>query len=220
MNPGNIDADPQLLDGIHIAVTSPCRGAGSAAYLSGTDIDGEGWATPPSMGCDEVWETTLIGPLSVNGWAVWPKVAEGRPSLLKGQVTGRATRVGWWFGDGSMLTNASALNVGHAWTTAGDYTVTFAAFNTDHPEGVATNFVVQVVPLIPPAISVGGMNGSSFSLNFFAQQFVIYAVEQTTNLTPPIAWSSVTTISGNDQTVQVTDASATNMMRFYRVRTQ
>src|ERR1035441_6618536 len=54
---GNIDVDPQLLpDGVHLAATSPCRGAGSG-IASGTDIDGQPWANPPSMGCDE-WQPT------------------------------------------------------------------------------------------------------------------------------------------------------------------
>ena len=50
---GNIGADPQLMpDGIHIANTSPCRGAGTNLAV-GTDIDGQPWANPPSIGCDE-----------------------------------------------------------------------------------------------------------------------------------------------------------------------
>ncbi len=65
---GNINgnsASQQFLDLFHIATTSPCRAAGSALYASGTDLDGEPWANPPSMGCDEVVVSNLVGPLSV-----------------------------------------------------------------------------------------------------------------------------------------------------------
>ena len=50
---GNLDADPKLLSGGHIAGDSPCVGKGSAAYAVGTDIDGDTWLNPPAMGCDE-----------------------------------------------------------------------------------------------------------------------------------------------------------------------
>jgi hypothetical protein len=56
---GNIDADPQLLaDGVHLTATSPCRGAG-ANIVSGTDIDDQLWANPPSIGCDE-WQPAAV----------------------------------------------------------------------------------------------------------------------------------------------------------------
>ena len=77
-----------------------------------------------------------------------------------------------------------------------------------------------VVLLLAPAISAGVLVGSSFSLSFFAQPLVSYVVEQTTNLAPPISWQNVGNVFGQDSTVQVTDTSATNMMRFYRVRSQ
>ena len=51
---GNMAEDPNLLSGRHLAPDSPCVGAGSAAYAFGTDLDGETWRNPPSMGCDEV----------------------------------------------------------------------------------------------------------------------------------------------------------------------
>lgn len=39
---GNISANPQLLaDGVYLAATSVCIGAGSASIISGTDIDGQ-----------------------------------------------------------------------------------------------------------------------------------------------------------------------------------
>ena len=51
---GNITAAPQLFnDGVHLMATSPCLGAGTN-LVTGTDIFGQAWANPPSMGCAEV----------------------------------------------------------------------------------------------------------------------------------------------------------------------
>ena len=99
----NITSSPQLLDGIHLTSTSPCVGTGNAAYASGTDIDGEPWANPPSMGCDEYWEAGLNGPLSV-GLRSNPdgEAAQRAYVLLVGDVTGRVTRTAWTFSDGDV----------------------------------------------------------------------------------------------------------------------
>jgi hypothetical protein len=212
---GNLSADPQLVDAGHISSVSPCRGAGSSAAATGTDIDGESWASPPSIGCDEVSDGDLIGPLSVslNGWTsvaaygAWPGT---------GNVSGRAASLQWTFGDGSGVSYASYYTQ-HIWTNSGDYTVTFTAFNADNPSGVSTNLLVHVVPLVPPTISAGGLNGSNFSLSFPGQPGVFYAVEQATNLAAPVTWQTVATASGTS-TLQVVDTAATNAMRFYRVR--
>src|SRR5262249_20674354 len=62
---GNISADPQLASASHLSVDSPCRSAGCSAYATGTDIDGEPWASPPSIGCDEYHAAELTGSLTV-----------------------------------------------------------------------------------------------------------------------------------------------------------
>jgi hypothetical protein len=215
--PGNISADPQLLDSYHLAVTSPCRGTGTNT-ASGVDLDGEPWANPPSMGCDEVWEAALTGPLAVGVSAAWPVVAARGVLPLAGSVSGRAARVAWDFGDGTALTNASLLNTTHVWTNPGSYTVTFTAFNTDYPGGVATNLTVQVVPLAAPKLVSGGRTGSTFSLSFPGQAGVTYVVQQTTNLAPPVTWQALTTLTSTGQVMQVLDSTATNAMRFYRTQ--
>jgi parallel beta-helix repeat protein len=63
---GNLALDPQLASASHLSAGSPCRGAGSAAYATGTDIDGEPWGNPPSIGCDEYHVGAVTGPLSVG----------------------------------------------------------------------------------------------------------------------------------------------------------
>lgn len=216
----NISSDPQLMDGIHLATTSPCRGAGTAANTSGIDIDGEPWTNPPSMGCDEVWPANIKGPLSVSAVVYPSPVVQTARDLLSGLVTGWASRVAWFFSDGSFLTNASELRYSHIWTNPGDYTITFTAYNADNPGGVSTNLGITVLPLVSPTVSVGGLSGSNFSLSFTSQPGIYYIVEQTTNLAPPVTWQTISTGYGNGTNMQIADSSATNAMRFYRVLAQ
>ena len=216
---GNISADPQLLDGTHLKLTSPCRGAGSAAYASGTDLDGEAWASPPSMGCDEIWEAALTGPLSVGVISSWPAVVQGRTIALWGLISGRVSRLDWSFGDGSVQTNAST-SLYHAWTNTGDHTVTFTAYNNDNPAGVSTNLVVHVIPLVAPTISPGALNGTNFTLSFFGQPGVYYYIDRATNLAPPVSWQSVSYVWGTNSPVPFSATRASNGGCFYRVRIQ
>src|SRR5262249_10736696 len=74
---GNISGDPRLASASHLSAISPCRGAGGAAYASGTDIDGEMWNGPPSIGCDEYHAGTVTGPLIVSPSADYTNVAVG-----------------------------------------------------------------------------------------------------------------------------------------------
>jgi len=226
---GNIDANsvnPQLLDQCHIASTSPCRGAGSALYTSGTDLDGEAWANPPSMGCDEVVISNLVGPLSVGLFAYQTNLLVSPPGLLyphigyfQGIINGRAASVTWSFGDGPVITNSGAAK-SHQWTNTGDYTVVFTAYNNDNPDGVATNTVIHVVlpdvpQLQPPALTTNG-----FQFQFAGQLNADYTVQYATNLTPPVDWQTLNTFGPNFiDLIQINDP-ATNTARFYRVLAQ
>jgi hypothetical protein len=216
---GCITNDPQLLSDGHLALSSPCRGMG-APVTSGTDIDGEQWLFAPSIGCDEVVESALTGPLSVSVHAARPVVTERGTLMLFGDVTGRATSVSWDFGDGTTLADVSSSTPTHTWTNAGDYTVTFTASNPT--EGaVSSSMVVHVIPLVAPQLSVGSFDLTNFHLSYTAQPGVHYAVEQTTNLTPPVVWKPfLSNWNGAETPISAVDPQATNAARFYRIRIQ
>jgi len=159
------------------------------------------------------------GPLSVGLATAYPEVAAYGAMPFTGQVSGRASRLEWSFGDGPVFTNLSYL-ASYSWPNPGDYTVTFTAYNADNPGGVSANLVVPVVPLVPPQMSAGGLSGTNFRLSFPGQPGVTYVLEQTTNLAPSVTWQTVQSVLSTGALMQVTDTRATNAMRFYRVRTQ
>jgi len=222
---GNTNTYVQFLDWFHIASTSPCCGAGSALYSSGTDLDGEPWANPPSMGCDEVIVSNLFGPLSVNIFAAQTNLlvtppGTFRPVFFSGITTGRVSRVEWSFGDGPTITN---LGVGatHQWINSGDYTVTFTAYNNNNPAGVSTNIVVNVQPLTAPQLQSSALGNNGFQFQFIAQTNANYTVQYTTNLTLPSAWQTLRTITfSSGGVIQINDPAWTNTARFYRILAQ
>ena len=138
----NITAEPQLVDFAHISSTSPCIGAGNAAYASGTDIDGEPWLNPPSIGCDEFYPGAS-GPLTVSAQANFINVATGFTVTFSGSVFGHASYNVWDFHDGTVVTNL--LFSSHNWSAAGNYPVTFTAYNTSNPGGISATVMVQVL---------------------------------------------------------------------------
>jgi len=140
---GNIDAEPQLASASHISATSPCRGAGNAAYASGRDIDGEPWANPPSMGCDEFYAGAGTGSLAVSVGAAYTNVAAGFSVDLIGFIEGRVSSSRWEFGDGTVASNWPYA--AHAWVAPGDYAVVLRAYNNSNPGGVSATVLVHVV---------------------------------------------------------------------------
>jgi len=144
---GILSVDPKLTQGYRLAPNSPCRGAGLAGVSAGTDIDGEAWASPPSVGCDEPAAGVATGSMHVQFVAPQAdyrtvRVAAGYACEFAALVTGRADRIEWDFGDGA--TAADGIKVRHAWEAPGDYPVVLTAFNADHPAGVSVTNVVNV----------------------------------------------------------------------------
>jgi hypothetical protein len=88
------------------------------AAAIGTDLDGQAWANPPSIGCDEVVSADFSGPLGVGLTSAFAEVATGGRLPLTGLVSVRAAALEWAFGDGSIATNLS-FNTAHVWTPRG-----------------------------------------------------------------------------------------------------
>jgi hypothetical protein len=226
--PGNIGSDPQFVDYYHLSIYSPCRGAGSPLYASGTDFNGQPWNNPPSMGCAEVVVSNRVGPLSVAmNSVVFGLVYPPQTNVLvnhrvdfTGTVTGLASYLAWNFGDGPDVTNADYYTL-HYWTNTGVYNVVLTAYNDDNPAGVSTNMTITVVPDNPPQLQSVSVLSNSFQFQFTGEVNANYVVQYTTNLAPPAHWVTLRSFEFSMGNVyQITDPIGTNETRFYRVLAQ
>jgi hypothetical protein len=139
----NLAADPQLASFSHLSAGSPCRGAGNPSFATGVDIDGEPWANPPSIGCDEFYSGSATGAISVSIQASCTNVAPGFAVDFVGTIAGYASASAWDFGDGTVVSNRPYAS--HAWTAAGQYAVVLRAYNDSNPVGVTATLLVTVV---------------------------------------------------------------------------
>ena len=151
---GNITSEPQLASFSHLAVGSPCRGAGHSDYATGTDIDGEAWRVPPSMGCDEVVAGAITGALSVSAWAAPTNVAVGFPIQFRADILGRTARSVWYFGDGTVLSNKPYAAI-HAYASPGVYAVLLRAYNESYPQGITATVTVYVAARMIHYVKLG-----------------------------------------------------------------
>lgn len=140
--PGNVDIDPALASVSHLSVDSPCARAGSRAWASGSDIDGEPWAQPPAMGADQP------GPVSaaeagVRIEASVARCATGYAASFEAWSVGPLRSSVWDFGDGTRVTNVAYVT--HAWERPGEYQVRLVGFDETHPGGVGVSVPVTVV---------------------------------------------------------------------------
>lgn len=215
---GSFASSPQLLDWWHLPSTSPCVGAGSPLYASGTDLEGEPWANPPSIGCDEFVEANLTGPLSLSLQLSPPVTTEDCQTVLYASLTGRVSRVAWDFGDGSVLTNVTRLTVNRTWAEPGLYPITCTAYNADHPEGVSATTNLLVLAFTTPTLTPGTFSNGTFSLLFPTQPAVYYDVYYATNLSPPSTWTFLRSVYGDGNPAFIVDPAPASPTRFYRVR--
>ena len=139
---GNSNADPQLASASHLSAGSPCRGSGSTNYATGMDIDGEAWASPPSIGCDEYHADALTGPLAAAILADRTSTVPGFALSFAAQTWGRTSGTYWDFGDGMAISNRACAT--HAWAALGDYPVVLTAYNKDNSTGVSATTMVHV----------------------------------------------------------------------------
>ncbi|MBN2162287.1 MAG: PKD domain-containing protein [Pontiellaceae bacterium] len=146
---GNITNAPMLIDEYHMSTNSPCCGAGSNDYVSGTDMDGDAWLYPPSMGCDEI---EAIGPIYIGIGCDVTAVLYDTPISFIGQVDGVVSMWCWDFGDGTSTSNV--LSVEHSWSSEGSYDVVLTAFNNTWPDGVSVTQAVTVLGLADFTIHV------------------------------------------------------------------
>jgi hypothetical protein len=223
----NSTPGPQfVLDNVHLAATSPCRGTGNPLYVSGTDLDGEPWLNPPSIGCAEYYAGDYTGALfpgPITAYNIWSRsnVLRNVTSWVYTSLTGNADRVAWSFGDGATITNNFTLGVNHTWTNTGDFNVTFTAYNADNPAGISTNALIHVALPDAPLLSTANVNATNFVLSFPVQAGVTYVVQQATNLAPPIPWQTVSSFRAFfSTTVWVTNNISANTSAFFRVSVQ
>jgi hypothetical protein len=153
---GNISADPQLASVSHLAASSPCLGAGSFAFAAGSDIDGESWRNPPSMGADEGVPGGALGSLTVEWEADYTNIAAGFSATFKNRVEGQVTATRWSFADGPIISNR--LAIARSWDVPGTYPVVLTAFNDGQPGGISATAVVTVFEAPIAYVNAAGSN--------------------------------------------------------------
>ena len=143
---GNLTAEPEMASASHLSALSPCRGAGNAAYAKGTDIDGEAWTSPPSVGCDEFHLSAATNDLLVRVELEFTNVGIGFGMNLTAAIDGLVSASRWDLGDGTAVSNRPYVL--HAWAEPGDKTIFLRAYNATHPDGISASGIIHVVQAV------------------------------------------------------------------------
>lgn len=152
----NITNNPAFVSFGHISISSPCQGAGSSNYAKETDIDGEPWGFPPSIGCDEIHKESLTGDISISLLSDSKQVIANYPLNLSADIIGMVSSNLWTFGDGTKVANR--VFVSHIWTNPGLYEVSFEAFNNDNSSGERSTVLIDVISIDDATFYVNNNN--------------------------------------------------------------
>jgi hypothetical protein len=122
----------------------------------------------------------------------------------------------------SRLTRAYSVGT----NATGDLVITGVGLDTNSPANPRA-FVMAIALSAAPVISSPrlGLSGSHaaglhFTFPTFADTNVMYYLEYTTNLTPPVAWTPIATAPGTGGLTSLADDDAPDPRRFYRLRVQ
>ena len=139
----NIISEPMLVSSFRISTNSPCVAAGSTNYISGTDIDGEIWKDPPSIGCDEIYANAVSGSISVaiNFNNIYTYL--NTPLSFSANIEGKVYQNVWCFDDGTTETNK--LQINHSWNSTGKFNIVLVAFNETYPSGISNSIFIEVL---------------------------------------------------------------------------
>jgi hypothetical protein len=158
----NLSSEPLLASVWHLSANSPCIGNGSYDSVSGVDIDGEPWAKPPSIGCDEYWSGSVTGAVSAAFAISYTNMAAGFAVSLDSAISGRLSASSWDFGDGVIVSNRPYAS--HAWAATGNYAVVLRAYNNDFPAGVTATAAVHVIAQpVHYVVSSGSLPSAPYS---------------------------------------------------------
>jgi hypothetical protein len=182
-NPGGnsvITSQPVLADISHISLNSPCRGAGEPTTADTSDIDGNPWNSPPSIGCSEIPSGGDYGNLTVNIAAPFTNWAVGYPLPLQTANSGPDYNTVWNFGDGTTITNTPYIS--HIWSTPGTYPVTLTAYNDTYPAGITAT---QMITITVPSVFYVNLNSSDPTPPYMTWATAAMTIQDAVNVAPP-----------------------------------
>jgi PKD repeat protein len=142
----------------------------------------------------------------------------GFSAVFTNNSTGTITNYIWDFGDGTIVTNSTGVNVTHVYAAGGDYNVTLTVQGPGGVNVQAQSSFINVSPL-PTMIGHAGLSGGQFVLSGTnCPAGAQYRILNTTNLMLPVtSWTPVVTnIFNPDGTYSYTN-SPSGAAGFFRL---